>query len=153
MCIRDSTYTVPNDANGNPIGVYNPLTDEFIFSNNTASAVTATASFAINAALQAAGVGIEFRGFKYEWEIYKPSASSELKVTVRIKTNGSGGLVGNGLVYQSTHNYTGTAFADWTAQDDTGFGKPPFAFVVPDEWTVETEAEGDTQADGIRKVK
>ena len=147
------TYTVPNDANGNPIGVYNPLTDEFIFSNNTASAVTATASFAINAALQAAGVGIEFRGFKYEWEIYKPSASSELKVTVRIKTNGSGGLVGNGLVYQSTHNYTGTAFADWTAQDDTGFGKPPFAFVVPDEWTVETEAEGDTQGDGIRKVK
>ena len=147
------TFTVPNDANGNPIGVYNPLTDEFIFSNNTASAVTATASFAINAALQAAGVGIEFRGFKYEWEIYKPSASSELKVTVRIKTNGSGGLVGNGLVYQSTHNYTGTAFADWTAQDDTGFGKPPFAFVVPDEWTVETEAQGDTQGDGIRKVK
>lgn len=147
------TYTVPNDANGNPIGVYNPLTDEFIFSNNTASAVTATASFAINAALQAAGVGIEFRGFKYEWEIYKPTASSELKVTVRIKSNGSGGLVGNGLVYQSTHNYTGTAFTDWTAQDDGGAGKPPFAFVIPDEWTVETEAEGDTQGDGIRKVK
>ena len=147
------TYTVPNDANGNPIGVYNPLTDEFIFSNNTASAVTATASFAINAALQAAGVGIEFRGFKYEWEIYKPNASSELKVTVRIKSNGSGGLVGNGLVYQSTHNYTGSAFADWTAQDDGGAGKPPFAFVIPDEWTVETEAEGDTQGDGIRKVK
>ena len=61
--------------------------------------------------------------------------------------------MGNGLVYQSTHNYTGTAFADWTAQDDTGFGKPPFAFVVPDEWTVETEAQGDTQGDGIRKVK
>ena len=147
------TYTVPNDANGNPVGVYNPLTDEFIFSNNTASAVTATASFAINAALQAAGVGIEFRGFKYEWEIYKPNASSELKVTVRIKSNGSGGLVGNGLVYQSTHNYTGSSFADWTAQDDGGAGKPPFAFVIPDEWTVETEAEGDTQGDGIRKVK
>jgi hypothetical protein len=30
------TYTVPTDANGNPIGVYNPLTDEFTFSNNTA---------------------------------------------------------------------------------------------------------------------
>ena len=147
------TYTVPNDANGDPIGVYNPLTDEFIFSNNTASAVTATASFAINAALQAAGVGLEFRGFKYEWEIYKPTASSELKVTVRIKTNDSSGLVGNGIVYSSTHNYTGTAFADWTAQDDGGNGKPPFAFVVPDEWTVETEAEGDTQGDGIRKVK
>lgn len=147
------TYTVPNDANGNPIGVYNPLTDEFTFSNNTASAVTATASFAINAALQAAGVGIEFRGFKYEWEIYKPNASSELKVTVRIKSNGSGGLVGNGLVYQSTHNYTGTAFADWTAQDDGGAGTPPFAFVIPDEWTVETETTGNTQGDGIRKVK
>jgi hypothetical protein len=146
------TYTVPTDANGNPIGVYNPLTDEFTFSNNTASAVTATASFAINAALQAAGIGLEFRGMKYEWEIYKPTASSELKVTVRIKSNGVGGH-SSGLIYQSTHNYTGTAFANWTAQDDGGNAKPPFAFVVEDEWTVETAVQGDTQGDGIRKVK
>ena len=52
------THEIPNDASGNPIGVYNPLTDEFIFSSNTASTVTATASFAINAALQAAFVHI-----------------------------------------------------------------------------------------------
>ena len=147
------THDIPNDANGNPIGVYNPITDEFTFSGNTAASVTATASFAINAALQAAGVGIEFRGFKYEWEIYKPSASSALQITVRIKSNDTDGLVGNGLIYQATHNYKGQAFANWTAQDDGGFGTPPFAFIVKDDWTAEAEVKGDTAGDGVRKLK
>ena len=148
------TNDIPTDASGNPIGVYNPLTDEFTFSNNTTSSVTATASFAINAALQAAGIGIEFRGFKYEWEVYKPSANSDLKLTVRIRRNDGGeGLSGNGLVYQSTHSYAGQAFTDWTADDDGGNGTPPFAFQIQDGWTAEASVSGDTQGDGVRKLK
>ena len=148
------TNDIPTDASGNPIGVYNPLTDEFTFSNNTTSSVTATASFAINAALQAAGIGIEFRGFKYEWEVYKPSANSDLKLTVRIRRNDGGeGLSGNGLVYQSTHSYAGQSFTDWTAKDSGNRGTPPFAFQIQDGWTAEASVSGDTQGDGVRKLK
>ncbi len=152
----DSTilnFELPTDGQGLPQSLYDPSTDTLSFSQQAGLLVTAKASFAINAALQAAGIGLEFRGFKYEWEVYKPTASSELKITVRIKSNGSGGLVGNGLIYQATHNYTGTAFTSWTLRDDTGFGKPPFAFVIQDEWTVEGEVKNDDPQNKIRNMK
>ena len=146
-------FDIPVDSQGNPVTLYDPSTDTLTFTQQSGLSVTAKATFAINAALQAAGVGLEFRGFKYEWEIYKPEATSELKITVRIKSNGSGGLVGNGLVYQATHSYTGSAFTDWTAQDDGGAGKPPFSFIIQDEWTVEGEVQNNDPQNKIRNMK
>lgn len=143
----------PVDSQGNPLTLYDPSTDTLTFTQQAGLSVTAKATFAINAALQAAGVGLEFRGMKYEWEIYKPSASSELKVTVRIKSNDTTGLVANGIVYSATHTYTGTAFTDWTLQDDGGAGEPPFAFVIQDEWTVEAEAQNNDPQNAIRNMK
>ena len=152
----DSTIlnlNIPTDSQGNEVSLYDPETDTLTFTQQSGLLVTAKASFAINAALQAAGIGLEFRGFKYEWEIFKPTASSELKITVRIKSNSTDGMVGNGLIYQATHNYTGDAFTSWTLKDDTGFGKPPFAFVIQDEWTVEGEVQNDDPQNAIRNMK
>ncbi len=152
----DSTIlnlNIPTDSQGNEVSLYDPETDTLTFTQQSGLLVTAKASFAINAALQAAGIGLEFRGFKYEWEIFKPTASSELKITVRIKSNSTDGMVGNGLIYQATHNYTGDAFTSWTLKDDTGFGKPPFAFIIQDEWTVEGEVQNDDPQNAIRNMK
>jgi len=146
------TIDIPNDSNGNPIGAYNVDTDTFTFNSNSAN-VAQTATFAINAALQAAGIGIQFRGFKYEWEMIKPTASSIFTIGVKIYSNTNEGIAGAGLVYSSSHNYTGTAFSDWTSRNSGGAGTPPFKFVVKDEWTVEAKLNSDSDNNQLRGLK
>tara|TARA_R110000822_G_scaffold1367_1_gene6331 strand:+ start:12609 stop:14843 length:2235 start_codon:yes stop_codon:yes gene_type:complete len=146
------TIDIPNDSNGNPIGAYNTDTDTFTFNSNSAN-VAQTATFAINAALQAAGIGIQFRGFKYEWEMIKPTASSIFSIGVKIYSNTNEGIAGNGLIYSSSHNYTGTAFSDWTAKNSGGAGTPPFKFVVKDEWTVEAKLNSNSDNNQLRGLK
>jgi hypothetical protein len=149
--------TIPT-YNGVPLGAYNPDTGAFIF-NNTTTNQMAVASFAINEALQAAGVGLQFRGFTYEWEIKKPSSGSQLSVKVRIFSNDGSGIAGSEggrkKIYSSgTYNYTGT-ISDWTRYEDTWSGIPPWAIPFRDAWTAELQVSGydSTGQQGIRNVK
>ena len=149
--------TIPT-YNGTPLGAYNPDTGAFIF-NNTTTNQMAVASFAINEALQASGVGLQFRGFTYEWEIKKPSSGSQLSVKVRIFSNDSSGIAGSEggrkKIYSSaTYNYTGT-ISDWTHYEDTSSGIPPWAIPFRDAWTAELQVSGydSTGQQGIRNVR
>ena len=88
---------IPLDGNGNPVA-YEDASGGMVFSNNTITNKVISTTFAINTALQAAGVGIEIRGLRYEWEVKKPDASSALELKVNI-------LLGNGqTLYQAVYN-------------------------------------------------
>ena len=76
--------TMGYDETGAPVAVYSETDGSYTFAQNTISNKIISSTLAINEALQQAGVGIQFRGFGYEWEVKKPDASSSLKLTVRI---------------------------------------------------------------------
>jgi hypothetical protein len=135
---------IPLDDNGNPVA-YEDASGGMVFSNNTITNKVISTTFAINTALQAAGVGIEIRGLRYEWEVKKPDASSALELKVNI-------LLGNGqTLYQATYNYDGQQFVDWTAFDTDA--PPGAAFQTADDWTVKSTMTGNGQGSGVRNIK
>jgi len=135
---------IPLDDNGNPVA-YEDASGGMVFSNNTITNKVISTTFAINTALQAAGVGIEIRGLRYEWEVKKPDANSALELKVNI-------LLGNGqTLYQAIYNYDGQQFVDWTAFDADD---PPGAgFQVADDWTIKSTMTGNGQGSGVRNIK
>ena len=142
--------TMGTDANGDPVAVYSETDGSYTFAQNTLSNKIISSTLAINEALQQAGVSIQFRGFGYEWEVKKPSATSNLKLSVKIfGPSNNGGSTGT--IYSATYDYGGQSFADWTSFDADH--PPPGFFTVEDDWYVEMSMEGNGQGSGVRGMK
>ena len=147
--------TIGTDSNGNPVAVEG--TDgSYTFSQNTVSNKIVSSTMAINRALQQAGVSVQFRGFGYEWEVKKPSSSSNLKLSVKIyapsNNGGMAGMRGEGdLLYYAEYDYAGLSWSDWHSfdVDHTPYG----TFTVEDDWYVKMTMEGNGQGSGIRGMK
>ena len=138
---------IPLDENGNPVAHEVDTIGQggIVFSNNTITNKVISTTFAINTALQAAGVGIEFRGFRYEWEVKKPDANSSLEMSVTIYGDN------DQQIYGATYNYDGQQFVDWTSF--TSDHPPPAAFTVGDDWKVTSSMSGNGQDSGVRNIK
>ena len=151
--------TMGTDANGNPVAVYSETDGSYTFSADTLSNKIIKSTFAINEALQQAGLTTQFRGFGYEWEVKKPDSSSNLILTVKIwgpSNNGttgqtSGGDWADGLIYSASYSYANQSFTDWTGFDVDH--TPPGFFTVEDDWYVEMTMEGNGQGSGVRGMK
>jgi len=139
------TTNIPLDDNGNPVAAETADGQAIVFSDNYLTNKIITASFAINTALQAAGVGLEIRGLRYEWEVKKPDASSELQLSVKLFTSD------DFAIYSKNYNYAGQQFTDWTAFTED---KPPgIAFISGDAWTIESKMTGNGAGSGVRGLK
>jgi hypothetical protein len=145
--------TMGYDETGAPVAVYSETDGSYTFSQNTISNKIISSTLAINEALQQAGVGIQFRGFGYEWEVKKPDASSNLKLSVKIfgPSNNGGMASADNVIYSAEYNYANQAFADWTSFDVDH--PPPGFFTVEDDWYVEMSMEGNGQGSGVRGMK
>jgi len=145
--------TMGTDANGDPVAVYSETDGSYTFAQDTLSNKIISSTLAINEALQQAGVGIQFRGFGYEWEVKKPSANSALKLTVKIfgPSNSGGMLDDENVIYMAEYDYANQEFADWTSFDEDH--PPPGFFTVEDDWYVEMSMEGNGQGSGVRGMK
>ena len=139
------TTDIPLDDNGNPVAAETDDGQAIVFSDNYLTNKIITASFAINTALQAAGVGVEIRGLRYEWEVKKPDASSELQLSVKLFTSD------DFAIYSKNYNYAGQQFTDWTAFTED---RPPgIAFISGDAWTIESKMTGNGAGSGVRGLK
>jgi hypothetical protein len=130
------TLTGENDV------YYDTSTNSYKFINNDSTAQQfAKATILINAAFQAAGVGVQFKGWKYEYKVYK-SGNSTLAFKMEIKD-------GDTLVYARTQSFTGTIDGtDYSAEDI-----PPFLINITDTYTFVATMTGDTAGDGIGDLK
>ena len=151
--------TMSYDSNGNPVAVYSSTDGSYTFSADTLSNKIIKSTFAINEALQQAGLTTQFRGFGYEWEVKKPDSSSNLILTVKIWGPSNNGTTGQtnggdwqeGLIYSASYNYANQSFADWTGFDVDH--PPPGFFTVEDDWYVEMTMEGNGEGSGVRGMK
>ena len=145
--------TMGYDETGAPVAVYSETDGSYTFAQNTISNKIISSTLAINEALQQAGVGIQFRGFGYEWEVKKPDASSSLKLTVRIYgPSNNGGMVDDeNVIYMAEYDYANQEFADWTSFEADH--PPPGFFTVEDDWYVKMDMEGNGQGSGVRGMK
>ena len=150
--------TMSYDSNGNPVAVYSSTDGSYTFSADTLSNKIIKSTFAINEALQQAGLTTQFRGFGYEWEVKKPDASSSLILSVKIWGPSNNGGIGQGesdweegLIYSAEYNYANQSFADWTSFDADH--PPPGFFTVEDDWYVEMIMEGNGEGSGVRGMK
>jgi len=151
--------TMSYDSDGNPVAVYSSTDGSYTFSADTLSNKIIKSTFAINEALQQAGLTTQFRGFGYEWEVKKPDASSNLILTVKIWGPSNNGTTGqthegdweDGLIYSSEYSYANQSFADWTGFDVDH--PPPGFFTVEDDWYVEMTMEGNGEGSGVRGMK
>ena len=146
--------TMGYDETGAPVAVYSETDGSYTFAQNTITNKIISSTLAINEALQQAGVGIQFRGWGYEWEVKKPDATSSLKLTVKIigpSNNGDIEGYGENIIYMAEYDYANQSFADWTSFDVDH--PPPGFFTIEDDWYVEMAMEGNGQGSGVRGMK
>ena len=117
---------------------YDTTTNSYRFINNDISAQQfASATILINAAFQAAGIGIQFSGWKYEYKVYK-SANTTLGFKMQI-------MDGNNQIYLRTVNFTGAHAGSSQSAEDT----PPYLINITDTYTFVATMTGNTADDGI----
>ena len=121
---------------------YDTNTNSYKFINNDNTAQQfAKATILINAAFQAAGVGVQFKGWKYEYKVYK-SGNSTLAFKMEIKD-------GDSTLFSRAQSFTG-------AIDGTDYSvesPPPFLIDITDTYTFVATMTGDTAGDGIGDLK
>lgn len=119
---------------------YDANTNSYRFINDDPYATQfAKATIALNAAFQQAGLGLEIRGWKYEYKVYK-SANAELMFKMEIKD-------GNSTIYSASVDYTN--YDELDGYQDSIDNPPPYRVNSLDTYEIIATMTGDTAGDGI----
>lgn len=119
---------------------YDADTNSYRFINDDPYATQfAKATIALNAAFQQAGLGLEIRGWKYEYKVYK-SAGAELMFKMEIKD-------GDSTIYSASVDYTN--YGELDGYQDSIDNPPPYRVNSLDTYEIIATMTGDTAGDGI----